>query len=339
MKKILFSLTILLSTLLFTTDVNASSFNANIVGNDTFENEITLYVQVNNLVDFNGACNGLCGLVSNLNYDTNKIELTSIDALESFDLTQGKTLVLYKSTGVASGTKVLSMKFKNKSLAKDETTTITLSNIVASDGDKDINTSDTSKTIKFVVKETEADNNNNNQTNNNNNNNNNSNNNTTNNNNNKPSSNTNNKKEEVTKSSNNYLSSITLSDGNITFDKDVLTYDVIVDYETTSIEIKANVEDDKATITGDGKHTLNVGNNVIKLTIKAEDESERTYTLNVNREEKDIVVDNEVENNENDIKDDKLEKENNYVLPFAIISVLLIVIIVVVIIYKNKKNN
>ena len=31
MKKILFSLTILFSTLLFTTDVNASSFNANIV--------------------------------------------------------------------------------------------------------------------------------------------------------------------------------------------------------------------------------------------------------------------------------------------------------------------
>ena len=48
MKKILFSLTILLSTLLFATNVNASSFNANIVGNDTFESEITLYIQVNN---------------------------------------------------------------------------------------------------------------------------------------------------------------------------------------------------------------------------------------------------------------------------------------------------
>ena len=334
MKKILFSLTILLSTLLFATNVNASSFNANIVGNDTFENEITLYIQVNNLVDFNGACNGLCGLVGNLNYDTNKIELTSINALESFDLTQGKTLVLYKSTGVASGTKILSMKFKNKSLAKDETTTITFSNVVASDGDKDINTSDASKTIKFVVKENENTNNNNNQTNNNTNtnaNNNSSNNNTTNK---KPSSNKNNKKEETKKSDNNYLSSITLSDGNITFDKDVLTYDVIVDYETTTIEIKANVEDDKATITGDGKHTLNVGSNVIKITIKAEDESERTYTLNINREEKDIVVDtdNEV------IEDDTIEKENNYVMPIVIISVILVIGLIGFVIWKNKKN-
>ena len=334
MKKILFSLTILLSTLLFATNVNASSFNANIVGNDTFESEITLYIQVNNLVDFNGACSGLCGLVGNLNYDTNKIELTSINALESFDLTQGKTLVLYKSTGVASGTKILSMKFKNKSLTKDETTTITLSNIVASDGDKDINTSDASKTIKFVVKENENNNTNNSQTNNNTNtntNNNTSNNNTTNK---KPSSNTNNKKEETKKSDNNYLSSITLSDGNITFDKDVLTYDVIVDYETTTIEIKANVEDDKATVTGDGKHTLNVGSNVIKITIKAEDESERTYTLNINREEKDIVVDtdNEV------IEDDAIEKENNYVMPIVIISVILVIGLISFVIWKNKKN-
>ena len=331
MKKILFSLTILLSTLLFATNVNASSFNANIVGNDTFESEITLYIQVNNLVDFNGACSGLCGLVGNLNYDTNKIELTSINALESFDLTQGKTLVLYKSTGVASGTKILSRKFKNKSLTKDETTTITFSNVVASDGDKDINTSDASKTIKFIVKENENTNNNNNQTNKNTNtntNNNTSNKNTTNK---KTSSNTNNKKKKTKKSDNNYLSSITLSDGNITFDKDVLTYDVIVDYETTTIEIKANVEDDKATITGDGKHTLNVGSNVIKITIKAEDESERIYTLNINREEKDIVVDTD-----NEVIED--EKENNYVMPIVIISVILVIGLIGFVIWKNKKN-
>lgn len=191
MKKILFSLTTLLSALLFAANVNASSFNANIVGNDIFENEITLYIQVNNLVDFNGVCNGLCGLVGDLSYDQEKIELISINALESFDLTQGKTLVLYKSTGVASGTKILSMKFKNKSLVKDETTTITLSNITASDGDKDIKTNNTSKTLTFIVKEAENNDNSNNKPNNN----------TTTN---KPSSNTTSEKEENKKSSNNY---------------------------------------------------------------------------------------------------------------------------------------
>ncbi len=319
MRKILFSITLLLTTLLFSQNVNASSFNTNIVGNDTFENEITLYIQVNNLVDFNGACNGLCGLVGNLSYDTEKLELTSISALEDFDLTQGNTLVLYKSTGVASGTKILSMNFKNKSLAKDETTTITFSNVIASDGDKDINTSDTSKTIKFIVKETE----NNNTSNNNNSNT-----------NNKPNTNTTNKKEETKKSNNNYLSSITLSNGTINFDKDTLTYDVVVGYETTTIEVEAKVEDNKATITGNGTHNLNVGSNVIKLTIKAEDESERTYILNINREEKEIIVeeDNEI------VEDEIIEKENNYVIPIVIISLILIVGIVGFVVWKKKNN-
>jgi len=327
MKKILFSITILLSTLLFTTDVNASSFNADIVGNDTFESEITLYIQVNNFVDFEGTCNGICGLVGNLNYDTEKLELTSINPMENFDLTEGKKLVLYRETGVTNGTKVLEMKFKNKSLTKDETTTITFSNVVASDGDRDISTTDTSKTIKFIIKE--KDNNNNNQTNNNTNNN--INNNTDNK---KPNSNTTTKKEETKKSENNYLSSIILSDGNINFDKEILTYDVIVDYKTTNIEIKTKAEDEKATINGDGQHKLNVGSNIIKITVKAEDETERTYILNINREEKDIVVDkdNEV------IEDITIKKENNYVVPIIIVSVILVIGILGVIIYKKQNN-
>lgn len=328
MKKILFSLTILLSTLLFATNVNASSFNANIVGNDTFENEITLYIQVNNLVDFNGVCNGLCGLVGDLSYDTEKLELTSINALESFDLTQGKTLVLYKSTGVASGTKILSMKFKNKSLAKDETTTITLSNITASDGDKDIKTNNTSKTIKFIVKEIENSNDINNNT---------SNNNTSNNNNtttNKPSSNTTTKKEEKKKSSNNYLSSITLSNGSIKFDKNVLTYDVIVDNDISTIEIKVKAEDDKAIIVGDGKHNLNVGNNAISIIVKAEDKTERTYTLNINREENEIIVDTDKDVNEDVV----VEKESNNIMPIVIISIILVTGIIGFVIWKKKKN-
>jgi len=308
MKKLLLSLTILLSTLLFSINVNASSFNANIVGSETFESEITLYIQVNNLVDFNGACKGLCGLVGNLKYDTQKIELTAINALEDFDLTHGKTLVLYKPTGVASGTKILEMKFKNKYLKKDETTTITLSNIVASDGDKDIETSNTSKTIKLIVQDE-------NQTN------------TTTKTTTKKKSKTTSKKAK--KSNNNYLSSIILSKGNITFDKNILTYDIVVGYETNSIEIKADAEDSKATIFGNGKHVLNVGSNIIKITIKAEDKSERTYTLNISREEKDIVITQDA------VTEEPIKKENKYLIPIIITSVTLIIGISAAVIWKK----
>lgn len=150
MKKIFIGLVCILSSLFFTTNVYASSLNVSINGNTNFDSEITLNVQVNNLVDFTGSCNGLCGFVGNLEYDTNKIELVSISALNGFDLAQGNKIVLYKATGVGNGTNIMTMKFKNKSLANNESTNISFSNISVSDGDKDISTSNVSKTIKFV---------------------------------------------------------------------------------------------------------------------------------------------------------------------------------------------
>lgn len=312
MRKIILSLTLILSSILFTTKVNASSFNVSIVGNDTFESEITLSLQVNNLVDFNGSCNGLCGLVGTLNYDTNKLELTSINALEDFSLTQGKSIVLYKPTGVSNNTNILSMKFKNKGLGNNESTTITLSNITASDGNKDITTTDISKSIKKVTKN---------------------------------NTNTTNKKEttttkkddatneeiQETKSNNSYLNSISLSDGKIDFSKDVLVYNLVVDYDTNSIEINATTEDSKSIVEGLGKHSLDVGNNKIELKVKAEDGSEKTYTINITREKEEII--NNVDDEDSDMIQEK--ENNNFIIP---ISIGLLIIVVAIIFIKKKKH-
>ena len=326
MKKVLFCIAMIFSTLAFANKVQASSFNVNIIGNKTFENEITLELQVNNLVEFSDVCNGLCGLVFDLNYDTSKIELTSINALQGFDLTQGKTIVLYKSTGVPSGTKILTMKFKNKSLKKNENTTISLSNIVGSDGDKDINTNNISKTIKLIEKKIEDNTSNNN----------NSNSNTSSNNSaNKPNSNITNDTQDNPKSGNSYLNSINLSAGEIDFKKDVLTYDVVVDYNTTNINIDAQSEDENALINGIGNYSLIIGNNVIEITVKAEDNTERTYTLNVYREEEKVIEDDKSEVDESN---DNNEESNKNILPITIGSILLIFVIVIIIILKNKNK-
>lgn len=329
MKKIFIGLVCILSSLFFTTNVYASSLNVSINGNTNFDSEITLNVQVNNLVDFTGSCNGLCGFVGNLEYDTNKIELVSISALNGFDLAQGNKIVLYKATGVGNGTNIMTMKFKNKSLANNESTNISFSNISVSDGDKDISTSNVSKTIKFVEEQKKEDNTNNKPNNGNNNNN------KPNNGNNTSNNNTTNKK-----SNNNYISTITLSNGKIEFSKDILTYDIIVENDIEEITISATAENDKAVITGIGKHSLNVGNNIIKLSVKAEDGSERTYTINVNREKENIKVnDNEIIDNENNITKNEEEKNNNIVpIMIGVIS-LLILVIVIIILIKEKKNN
>ncbi len=302
MKKVLLNFICLLSLILFSSNVYASSAKIDLVGNKNFTKEITLNLQVNNLVDFNGSCNGLCGLVANLNYDHDKLELISINALNGFDLAEGNKIVLYKSTGVNNKTNILTMKFKNKKLANNEPTTIELANIVVSDGDKDINVNNTKKTITYInyLKPTNPN-----------------------------TENNSNNGEEKKKSNNNYLSSITLSNGNIKFDKDILTYNITLDYNISSIEVKAIADSNLATITGNGNYVLNVGENTIKITVKAEDNSEKIYTLNVTRKENNIA--NDYENKPN--------KSNKLIISIIITTLILVMGIIAFIICKKRKKD
>lgn len=337
MKKKFISLLCILASFLFIMKVDASSLNVNITGDTNFTKEISLNVQVNNLVDFTSSCKGLCGFVGNLEYDKNKIELVSISALNGFDLVQGNKIVLYKATGVSSGSSIMTMKFRNKSLTNNESTKISFTNINVSDGDKDIVASNASKTIKYIEEPKKEDNtNNNNETNNDNNN--------------KPSSGNNNSTTKPSnentsnniinkKSSNNYIETITLSNGKIEFSKDILTYDIIVENEIEEIIINAKAEDDKSVIEGVGSHKLNVGNNIIKLNVKAEDGSERTYTINFSREKENIKVnDNETPNEEINSSSKEEPKNNNFI--FIIIgSISLLILIILIIVITKKRDN
>jgi len=260
MKKILYFLTIILSVFIMSNSVNASSFKVNLIGNDTFENEITLQLEVSDITDFKGNCNGLCGLIGELEYDSEKIELVSISSLEEFELVNGGSIVLYKSTGVKNNTKILSLTFKNKSLINDEITKIVFKNIVASDGDNDIKTTEIFKELKYVEVITEKE---------------------------EEKVKVNSKNESKVKT--NYLTKLELSSGNITFSKDVFEYNVTVDYDTDKIEINAESENKNASIQGIGNHDLKVGDNKIEIIVTDDEGNETKYTLNVKRSEKGIV--------------------------------------------------
>ncbi|MDD3340740.1 MAG: cadherin-like beta sandwich domain-containing protein [Bacilli bacterium] len=89
------------------------------------------------------------------------------------------------------------------------------------------------------------------------------------------------------KSSNANLQSITLNKGSLSpaFDKDVMNYSLKVASNIADIDIKA-LGYAGQTIIGDGVHTLNYGNNKITITVTAEDGTTKTYTINVERENK-----------------------------------------------------
>ena len=100
---------------------------------------------------------------------------------------------------------------------------------------------------------------------------------------------------------NNYLSSITLSEGTIDFDKSKTTYE-IKNINGSTIEIGANAESSYAKLRGDtGKKNLKLGLNTFKITVTSESGVNRIYTLNIyrndNRDKTNTLSSLEVENN------------------------------------------
>ena len=63
------------------------------------------------------------------------------------------------------------------------------------------------------------------------------------------------------------------------------SYDVTVPYEVKNLEVYYTVNNGKAKCTVSGNDNFEIGKNEIKLTVTAEDGTQKTYTINVTREE------------------------------------------------------
>ena len=85
-----------------------------------------------------------------------------------------------------------------------------------------------------------------------------------------------------------------------TFDPDTTEYTLEVPEDVDSITVNAEPDSDKATVTGTGSHDLQPGENTIEVTVKAEDGTEKTYTIKVTKEESDEKITSEVYGHEID---------------------------------------
>lgn len=86
-------------------------------------------------------------------------------------------------------------------------------------------------------------------------------------------------------SGNTNLSSLSISNGSISFNKNTTSYSVSVDSNVTSISVTAKAEDSGASVSGTGSKSLNYGNNAINVTVTAPSGATKTYTINVNRKD------------------------------------------------------
>lgn len=86
-------------------------------------------------------------------------------------------------------------------------------------------------------------------------------------------------------SSNNNLSSLSVSNSSINFNKNNTNYSVSVDSNVTNITISATSEDSGASITGIGTKNLNYGNNQFYIVVTAPSGDKKTYAITVNRKD------------------------------------------------------
>lgn len=68
------------------------------------------------------------------------------------------------------------------------------------------------------------------------------------------------------------------------FNNDTANYSVVVPYSASSVTITATPKNSKAKVSGAGAVPLKVGSNTVKVTVTAENGSQRTFTLTVARE-------------------------------------------------------
>lgn len=100
----------------------------------------------------------------------------------------------------------------------------------------------------------------------------------------------------VEKSSNNKLKNLGIKPNDFSgFKSGTTKYNVSVPNEVTEVEVYAEAQDSKATISGTGKMQLEVGNNQAKVICTAEDGTTKTYIINITRKEVEKVVEEEPE--------------------------------------------
>ena len=113
--------------------------------------------------------------------------------------------------------------------------------------------------------------------------------------------------ERINKSSNNYLKALSVKGYEISpnFDKQIINYEIAQEITDDNLEIKAEADDEKASVLGSGKVILNSGENNIKIDVTAENGTVRTYFIKVKKSVKKDVKLNSLKvstDNESDIE-------------------------------------
>lgn len=155
----------------------------------------------------------------------------------------------------------------------------------------------------------------------------------------------------ASKSSNNYLDKLSVEGYLLSpsFDKQTVNYD-LGDVETNTLNIKTVLEDEKATVSGDGTVTLTKGENDIRIDVVSESGSTRTYhikaTYITSEDDEPSKDENTIQNNEvketnteikTNVENTQTDNEKNSNTK-AIIRIIIVALFAIIVIRAMKKK-
>lgn len=134
------------------------------------------------------------------------------------------------------------------------------------------------------------------------------------------------------KSSNNYLAKLEIAGYEIEFNKDVLEYEITVDSDVDSLDITAIAEVLSSNVRIYGNDSFEEGENIVKIVVTAEDGSEKTYTIKVNKKAKENATSKKVDSSDDEDDD---TTNNNTEKTIIIILIILVVAGLLYLIFKK----
>lgn len=139
----------------------------------------------------------------------------------------------------------------------------------------------------------------------------------------------NNPDNQIEKSSNKYLSSLTIENYEIDFDKKKYNYNITIEDDVNTLDLKLELEDIKASYTVIGADDLEKNNYKVQIEVTAENGEKATYTINAKKQNvEELTTD----------KEEPFHIDKKYIIIGCIILGVIIVLIIIIAIV-NKIND
>ena len=142
----------------------------------------------------------------------------------------------------------------------------------------------------------------------------------------------------VVLSSDYYLRNLIIEGYDIDFDMHTFEYNIKVSSDVNSLNIEATLNNSNSIYYVEGNENFVSGENLVYITVRAQNGSTKTYTIKVEKEkEKEIVKDNDTE--ENELDEEIEEEENNNSKTVIIILIILVIIGLIYVIFKDDEED